>query len=99
MAPPTTFLPLNTKTDGQARYVKDREAICLMEVQAKHTYKKVETEDIVNVDTIKQKIEVEKLNQIDDTKSKTNPYHEIITNKGRKRQYKYITDGTVVNSQ
>ena len=48
---PSTFLPSNTKFGGQARYIKDREAICLMEDQAKYIYKKVETENIVNVDT------------------------------------------------
>ena len=54
MAPPH-FLPLNTKISGQARYINDREAICLMDDQAKHIYKKVETENIVNIDTIKQR--------------------------------------------
>ena len=52
-----------------------------MENQAKHIYKKVETEDIVNVDTIKQEIEADKLDKIDDNNCKINPYHEIITNK------------------
>ena len=33
--------------------MKDREAICLMEDQAKHIYKKVETENIANIDTMK----------------------------------------------
>ena len=46
---------------GQARDIKDREAICLMKDQARHIYKKVESENIVNVDTIKQEIEADKL--------------------------------------
>ena len=48
--------------------------------QARHIYKKVESESIVNIDTIKQEIEEDKLgrNNIDD--DKVNPYHEIITN-------------------
>ena len=73
-------MPLNTNIGGQAGYIKDREAICFMEDQAKHIYKKVETENIVNVDMIKQEIEVHKLDKMVDTNSKTNPYHEIITN-------------------
>ena len=51
-----------------------------MEDQAKHIYKKVETENIANVDTIKQEIEVDRLDKMDDTNGKINPYHKIITN-------------------
>ena len=40
----------------------------------------METEDIVNVDTIEQEMEVDKLDKMDVTKSKINPYHEIVTN-------------------
>ena len=52
-----------------------------MEDQAKHIYKIVEPENIVNVDTIKQEIEADKLDTTGDNKRKINPYHEIITNK------------------
>ena len=54
-------MPLNTKIGGLARYIKDREAICVMNDQATNIYKKVESECIVNVDTIKQEIESDKL--------------------------------------
>ena len=74
-------MPLNTKIGGQARYIKDRDAVCLMEDQAKYIYEKVETENIVDIDTRKQKIEEDKLKKVDDTNGKINPYHEIITNK------------------
>ena len=37
---PATFLPLHTKFDGQARYIKERPDICLMEDQAKYIYKR-----------------------------------------------------------
>ena len=47
-----------------------------MEDQAKHIYKKVEAEEIVDVDTMKQEVEAYKLNKIDDNNSKINPYHE-----------------------
>ena len=77
---PTTFLPLNRKIGGQARYIKDKEAICPTEDQAKHIYKKVESENIVNIDAIKQEIEVDKLDKIDDNSGKINLYHKIITN-------------------
>ena len=77
-------MPLNTKIGGQARYIKDRGAICLMEDQAIHIYKKVETENIVNIDIIKQIIETGKLDKMDDNNGKINLYHEIITNKVEK---------------
>ena len=52
-----------------------------MDDQARHIYKKVESESVVNIDTVKQDIEADKLgsNKIDE--GKVNPYHEIITNK------------------
>ena len=77
-------MPLNTKIGGKARYIKDREAVCLMEEQAKHIYKKVETGQTVNINTIKQEIEADKLDKMDDTNSELNPCHEIITNKVEK---------------
>ena len=77
-------MPFNAKISGQPRYIKDREAICLTEDQAKHIYKKVETENIGNVNTIKQQIEEDKLDKRDDTNGKINPCHEIITNKVEK---------------
>ena len=47
--------------------------------QARHIYNKVQSESIVNIDTVKQEIEADKIgsNNIDEV----NPYHEIITNK------------------
>ena len=74
-------MPLNTKISGQARYIKDREANCLTEDQVRHIYKKVESENIVNIDKIKQEIEVD---GIDDEEDEINPYHEIIMNKVEK---------------
>ena len=56
-----TFLLLNTKIGGAVKYVKDRETICLTNDQARYIYKKVESESIVNIDTIKQEIEEDKL--------------------------------------
>ena len=41
---------------------------------------KVETGNIVNIYTIKQEREVDKLDKMDDTKGETNPYYEIVTN-------------------
>ena len=87
-------MPLNTKIGGPARYIKDKEAICLMNDQTRHIYKKVESESIVNVDTIKQ--EIEDSDNIDE--DEVNPYHEIITNKVEKEKYNYIANRTMVNT-
>ena len=48
---------------------------------ARHIYKKVESESIVNVDTIKQEIEADKLGHNNIDEGKVNQYHEIIANK------------------
>ena len=66
-------MPLNTKIGGHTRYIKDREPVCLMEDQVKYIYKKVETENIVNVDTIKQEIEQDKLKRMYYTSGEINP--------------------------
>ena len=46
----------------------------------------MESESIVNVDTIKQEIEVDKLDNNNnlEEEDEINPYHEIITNKVEK---------------
>ena len=75
--------------------MKDRDDICLMEDQAKHVYKKVETENIVNIDTIKQEIEADKLDKVDDNSGEINPYHEIITNNVEKSYRSLVFSGTV----
>ena len=68
-----------------ARYIKDREAICLMNDQARHIYKTVELEDIVNIDTIKQEIDADRIdNNNREEEDEINPYNEIITNKVEK---------------
>ena len=61
----TTFLPLDFRTGRQSR---DRD-------QTRYIYKKVETGEMINTDTIQQEIEQEKqLNRIDDKNGEINPY-------------------------
>ena len=78
---PLHFLPLGTKISGSVKCVRDKENICLTMYQARHIYMKVEMEGIVNIGTIKQEIEVDKLckSNIDDDKE-VNPYHNMIIN-------------------
>ena len=76
---PPSFLPLKSKIGGPVRYAKDWEKICLNTDQAKYIYKRSEQEGIVNVETIKQEIEDDKLNKDDiDNEEEANPYQNII---------------------
>ena len=52
-----------------------------MEDQARHNYKKVESENIVNIDAIKQEIEADKVDMIDNNNGKINSHNDMITNK------------------
>ena len=47
--------------------------------------KRVKLENIVNIDTIKQEIEADKLDSNNIDEDEVNPYHEIITNKAEKK--------------
>ena len=54
-----------------------------MNDQASHIYKKVESENIVNIETIKQEIEADKLDNDNDSlegEDEIYLYHKIITN-------------------
>ena len=66
------------------RYILDHEHRCLTEDQARHVYKKIETNKVINVETMKQEIEDNKmtrnrLNEKDTTE--TSPYQMVILNK------------------
>ena len=53
-----------------------------MNDQARYVYKKTESGSIINVDTIKQEIEIDQdVDKIDDINGEINPYHESIVNK------------------
>ena len=64
---------------GLVKCVKDMENICLTTDQARHIYKKVELEGKVNVDTIRQEIEEDKLSKNDiEEEEEINSYHNNI---------------------
>ena len=84
-------MPINTKIGGPVKYVKDKETISLTYDQARLVYKKIESEGVVNVDTIKQKIEENKLGRNNIYDDEVNQYHEIITN--------YIDKENIITSQ
>ena len=80
----TTFLPLDSSIGGQCRDSYPTVGQCLTREQASYIYKKVETGEVINTDTI-QEIEQEKqLGKIDDTSRETNPYKELVVNNAEK---------------
>ena len=78
----TTFLPLTKKGglvrfEKNVRYIPDKEQKCFTEDQARHIYKEVEMDEIINIETIKEEIEDEKMmrNKInEEDTNETNPY-------------------------
>ena len=53
--------------------------------QAYYVYKKTKLGEVINTETLQQKLEHERqLNRIDDTNGETNPYKELIVNNAEK---------------
>ena len=53
--------------------------------QDKHVYRKTDSSNIINTETLHQEIEQERqLNRIDDTSGKTNLHKELIVNNAEK---------------
>ena len=78
-------MPLNANISGQSKHIKGEETRYLTEDQAKHIYKKAESGNIINIDTIKQEMfQDQELNRLDDTNGDTNPYQEPIVNNAEK---------------
>ena len=83
----TTFLPLDFRIGGQSRDSHPTVGQYLTRDQAKYVFKKVETGERVNADTIQQEIEQEKqLNRMDDRNGEVNPYRELIFNNAEKAE-------------
>ena len=57
------FSPLEQSSGWQVQYVKDRENISLTSNEVKYIYKKVEKDNLVNVETHKQEIEEDTLDK------------------------------------
>ena len=81
----TTFLPLGSRIGGQGRDNHPTVGQILTKEQTGYIYRKVETGETINTDTIEQEIEQEKqLNKIDDTSGETDPYKELKVNNTEK---------------
>ena len=80
----TTFLPLYSRIGGQNRD-SPTGGQYLTGDQMRNIYKKVETGQIINRDTIQQEMEEEKqLGKMDETSRERNPYRELIVNNAEK---------------
>ena len=70
--------------DKGVRYIPDKEQRCLTEDQTRHVYKKVDTDKVITIETMKQEMKNDKmtrnrLNEEDTTE--TNHYQIVILNK------------------
>ena len=77
----TTFLLLDSRIGVQGRDNHPTVGQFLTREQTRCIYKKVETGEIINTDTIEQE---KQLNRIDDTSGETNPYKELTVNNAEK---------------
>ena len=86
MAPPQSCL-FDSKIGGQINHDRPSVGQFLTREQASYVYKKVESGETINVDTIQQEMEQEEqLNKIDDTSGETNSYRELIVNNAEKME-------------
>ena len=82
---PTTFLPLSPKIGGLINDNKHSIGQYLTREQANFVYKKTESDEIINTETLQQELEHERhLHKIDDMSGDTNPYKEMIVNNAEK---------------
>ena len=82
----TTFLPLHSRIGGQ-----NKKSLTvgqyLTRDQTRYIYKKVETGEMISMDTIQKETEQEKqLSKIDDMNGEINPYRELIGNNAERAE-------------
>ena len=81
----TTFLPLNSKIGGQVNNNRSSIGQYLTREQVSYVYKKTESGEVMNMETIQWELEQERqLNKKDDTNGETNIYKELIVNNADK---------------
>ena len=84
----TTFLPLDFRIGGQSRDSCPTVVQYLTRDQTRYIYKKVETGEMINMETIQQEIEQEKqLSRIDYRNGEINPYRQLIVNNAEKQSH------------
>ena len=82
----TAFLPLDFRIGGQNRDSYPTVGQYLTRDQTRYIYKKVETWEMISMDTVQQEIEQEKqLNRTDDN-GEINPYREPVVNNAERTE-------------
>ena len=85
------FLPLDFKTGGQNKDSHPTVGQYLTRDQTRYIYKKVETGESINADTIQHEIDQEKqLSKLDDDNGEENPYRELIINNAERIEMQKI---------
>ena len=73
------------RSSDKIMYILDRQKKCLTEDQARHIYKKIEMDKPVNIETMAQEIEDDKLTRNifkeEEDENKINPYQMAVLNK------------------
>ena len=78
-------MPLNANIGWMPKSLQIQDSNFSTEDQARHVYKKVESGNIINTDTLKQEIDQDwELNRLDDASGGINPYRELMVNKAEK---------------
>ena len=82
---PLNFLPLDFKMGRPSEDNYPTVGQYLSRDQTRHIYKKIETGESINADTIQQEVEQEKqLNKLDDDSGEENPCRELVINNAEK---------------
>ena len=82
-----TFIPSDFRIGGQNRDSYLTVGQYLTRDQTRYAYKKVETGEMINTDTVQQEIEQEKqLNRIDDDNGEINSYRELVVNNAERTE-------------
>ena len=78
-------MPLSTEIGGQVNDNRPSVGQSLTREQTKYIYKKTESGEIINTETVQQELDEERqIDEIDDMKGETNPYKELIVNNAEK---------------
>ena len=81
----TAYLPLSLQIGGLINNNKPSIGQYLTREQTNFVYKKTESGEMINTETLQQELEHERqLNKVDDTNGDTNPYKEMIVNNAEK---------------
>ena len=82
---PTKFSPVSPKIGGLINNNKSSIGQYLTREQTNFVYKKTESGEMINTETLQQELEHERqLNKIDDTSGDTNLYTQMIVNNAEK---------------